>query len=43
MALTSTDPLFREHYRTWIGFTRFVKIMLSLIVLTLVLLAIFVV
>jgi hypothetical protein len=42
MAVSSTDPMYQEHYRTWLGFTRFIKIMLVLVVLLLVGLAIFV-
>ena len=35
------DPEFERHRRTWIGFTRFIKISLVLIIITLALMAIF--
>ena len=38
--MTAVDPEFRRHYRTWIGFTRFLKISLTVVILILVLLAI---
>jgi hypothetical protein len=42
MAISSTtDPLLAEHYRTWLGFTRLLRYVLAAIVITLVLLAYF--
>ena len=35
------DPEFERHRRTWIGFTRFIKISLLVIVIILALMAIF--
>ena len=42
MAVTSTtDPLLAEHYRTWLGFARLIRYVLAAIVITLLLLAYF--
>jgi hypothetical protein len=42
MAVSSTtDPLLAEHYRTWLGFTRLLRYVLAVIVITLLLLAYF--
>jgi Bacterial aa3 type cytochrome c oxidase subunit IV len=35
------DPQFRQHYQTWIGFTRLIKFGLAAIVILLVAMAIF--
>ena len=37
--MAAIDPEFQRHQRTWIGFTRFIKISLVVIVLTLLALA----
>jgi hypothetical protein len=42
MAVGASDDQYRAHYQTWIGFTRFIKIMLAFIVLVLIGLALFV-
>lgn len=42
MAVTATDPHYQAHYRTWLGFIRFVKIMIVLIIIVLGGLALFV-
>ena len=39
--MTLVDPLFQDHYRTWIGFTRLMKYGLAAIVILLVGMAIF--
>lgn len=39
--MTAVDPEFRRHYRTWIGFTRFIKIGLVTIVVILIGMALF--
>lgn len=39
--MAAIDPEFERHQRTWIGFTRFIKISLLAIVLILVGMAIF--
>ncbi len=39
--MAATDPHFERHHRTWIGFTRFIKISLLVIVIVLALMAIF--
>jgi hypothetical protein len=42
MAISSTtDPLLAEHYRTWLGFARLLRYVLAAVVITLVLLAYF--
>jgi len=41
--MAAVDPEFERHLRTWIGFTRFIKISLLVIVLTLIGMAIFLV
>jgi hypothetical protein len=41
MALTTMDPEFDRHYQSWIGFTRFMRYMLVLVVMTLALLGYF--
>jgi Ni,Fe-hydrogenase I cytochrome b subunit len=38
---TTIDPLFAEHYRSWIGFTRLIKFSLASVIIVLVLMAIF--
>ncbi len=40
---TTADPMFAEHYRTWVGFTRLIRYVLAAVVITLVLLAYFLV
>jgi hypothetical protein len=40
-AMTAVDPELERHRRTWIGFTRFIKISLLVIVLILIGMAIF--
>ena len=39
--MTAVDPEFQRHYRSWIGFTHFIKIGLAAIVMILILMAIF--
>jgi hypothetical protein len=39
--MTLVDPLFQDHYRTWIGFTRVMKWSLAAVVVILVGMAIF--
>ena len=39
--MTVMDPELERHYRTWLGFTRFIKISLLVIVIILVGMAIF--
>ncbi len=39
--MTAVDPELERHMRTWIGFTRFMKASLAAIVITLILMAIF--
>jgi ABC-type microcin C transport system permease subunit YejE len=39
--MTAVDPELERHRRTWIGFTRFIKISLLVIVLILIGMAIF--
>ncbi len=39
MAVMNED--YRQHYRTWIGFTRFIKIGLASVIILLILLAYF--
>ena len=39
--MTAIDPEYQRHRQTWIGFTRFIKIALAVIVLILIGLAIF--
>ncbi len=39
--MTTMDPEVERHRRGWIAFTNFIKIMLAAIVITLILLAIF--
>jgi Bacterial aa3 type cytochrome c oxidase subunit IV len=35
MAASTMDPLYSEHYRTWLGFTRLIRYALVLIVILL--------
>jgi hypothetical protein len=35
MAASTMDPLFAEHYRTWLGFTRLIKYVLVFLVILL--------
>ncbi|HEX3536179.1 MAG TPA: aa3-type cytochrome c oxidase subunit IV [Stellaceae bacterium] len=39
--MTAVDPDFQRHYRTWIAFTKFVKISLVVIILILIGMALF--
>src|SRR5262249_42428645 len=39
--LATMDPEVERHYRGWLGFVRFMKIAITLVVITLVLMAIF--
>lgn len=39
--MTAADPEFQRHYRSWIGFTRFIKIGLGAIIVILIGMAIF--
>ncbi len=39
--MTAIDPEYQRHRRTWIGFTRFIKISLAVIVVILIGMAIF--
>ena len=39
--MTAIDPDFQRHRQTWLGFIRFIKISLVVIVVTLALMAIF--
>ena len=39
--MAAVDPEFERHRRTWIGFTWFIKISLLVVVLTLAVMAIF--
>jgi hypothetical protein len=39
--MTAIDPEYQRHRRTWIGFTRLIKISLAVIILILIGLAIF--
>jgi len=39
--LTATDPELERHHRTWIAFTRFIKISLGVIILVLAGMALF--
>ena len=41
MAASAMDPIYTEHYRTWLGFTRLIKYALILIVIILAGLAYF--
>jgi Bacterial aa3 type cytochrome c oxidase subunit IV len=41
MAATTMDPLFAEHYRTWLGFTRLIRYVLAGLIILLILMAIF--
>jgi hypothetical protein len=41
MAATTIDPLFAEHYRTWLGFTRLIKFGLVTVIIILIFMAIF--
>ncbi len=41
MALTTMDPELQRHYQTWIGFTRLMRWVLALVVITLALLGYF--
>ncbi|MGH7045689.1 MAG: hypothetical protein ACREE2_04780 [Stellaceae bacterium] len=38
MALTTMDPDLARHYQTWIGFTRFMRYVIVVVVITLALL-----
>jgi hypothetical protein len=40
-AMTAIDPELERHRRTWIGFTRFIKISLLTVVIILILMALF--
>jgi Bacterial aa3 type cytochrome c oxidase subunit IV len=35
MAASTMDPIFTEHYRTWLGFTRLVKYVVVFLVILL--------
>jgi len=39
--MTAVDPEFERHRQTWIGFTRFIRYALALIVIVLIGMAIF--
>jgi hypothetical protein len=39
--MTVIDPEYQRHRRTWIGFTRFIKISLAVVILILIGMAIF--
>lgn len=39
--MTAVDPVFQNHYRIWVGFTRFMKYTLAGTVIVLILLAFF--
>jgi hypothetical protein len=39
--MTLVDPMFQDHYRTWIGFTRLMKWGLAAIVVILAAMAVF--
>ncbi|HTV87914.1 MAG TPA: aa3-type cytochrome c oxidase subunit IV [Stellaceae bacterium] len=39
--MTAIDPEYQRHRQTWIGFTRFIKISLAVIVVILIGMAIF--
>lgn len=39
--MAAVDPELERHRQTWIGFTRFIKAALAVVVITLVLMAIF--
>lgn len=41
MAATTIDPEYERHHQTWVGFTRLIKVSLAVIVITLLLLAFF--
>lgn len=41
MALTTTDPELERHYQSWIGFIRFMRYMLAVVIITLALLGYF--
>ena len=41
MAATTIDPEYERHRQTWVGFTRLIKVSLAVIVITLLLLAFF--
>lgn len=41
MAVTTTDPLLREHFRTWVGFTRLMRYVIAALVIILALLGYF--
>jgi Bacterial aa3 type cytochrome c oxidase subunit IV len=35
MAASTMDPMYAEHYRTWLGFTRLIRYVLVLLVIIL--------
>jgi hypothetical protein len=39
MQTTTQDPMFVEHYRTWVGFTRLIRYVLAFLVILLLLMA----
>lgn len=39
--MTAADPDYQRHYRNWIGFTKFIKVSLVVIVLILIGMALF--
>ena len=39
--MTTVDPDYQRHYRSWIGFTKFIKISMVVIVLILIGMALF--
>lgn len=41
--MTAVDPEYQRHRQTWLGFTRFIKIALAVIIVILVGMAIFLV
>ncbi len=43
MAASTMDPLFTDHYRTWLGFTRLIRYVVAGLVILLALLAYFLV
>lgn len=41
MATTTMDPMLRDRYRTWVGFTRLIRYVLAAIIVMLALLGYF--
>ncbi len=35
MAASTMDPMYTDHYRTWLGFTRLIKYVIALVVILL--------